>query len=206
MFLRKPSKEVINRYLEEQKALPLTYEPIQGTYDKRIKEDFTDPEFSSYYIDHHREKLGQGWRCFQAAIKALKEWKHFELPWVELYPKNTEVEVDSVVGVLAWNLGFWSLNACRIVYVLNECDDTGDVLRYGFGYGTLPSHVEVGEERFLVEWDRATDCVYYDILSFSRHNHWLVKIGSPVGRYFQQCFASESARRMIECVRTSNFF
>ncbi len=53
--------------------------------------------------------------------------------------------------------------------------------RFGFAYGTLPGHVESGEERFLVEWDRGDDAVWYDILAFSRPNHVLTRLGYPVG-------------------------
>ena len=51
-------------------------------------------------------------------------------------------------------LGLWWLNACRIVYVV---DEAGPVTKFGFAYGTLPGHAGTGEERFLVEWDRASD-------------------------------------------------
>ncbi len=37
--------------------------------------------------------------------------------------------------------GFWSLNACRIVYVV---DDRGAHPRFGFAYGTLTEHGESG--------------------------------------------------------------
>jgi uncharacterized protein (UPF0548 family) len=48
------------------------------------------------------------------------------------------------------NHGFcWSLNPCRVVYVLEETG--GEVERYGFAFGTLPGHSEEGEERFTVE-------------------------------------------------------
>src|SRR5262245_46391050 len=42
------------------------------------------------------------------------------------------------------------------------------VNRHGFASGTLPAHAESGEERFIVEWDRADGGVWYDILAFSR--------------------------------------
>ena len=41
----------------------------------------------------------------------------------------------------------------------------------------VPGHVESGEERFLVEWDRNTDQVWFDILAFSRPRHILTRIG-----------------------------
>ena len=78
---------------------------------------------------------------------------------------------------MARRLGLWWLNACRIVYVV---DEEGPVTRFGFAYGTLPGHAGAGEERFLVEWDRASGEVWYDILAFSRPHVFLSPAGLPV--------------------------
>jgi uncharacterized protein (UPF0548 family) len=67
------------------------------------------------------------------------------------------------VAVVIRHFGFWSLNCCKIVYVI---DDDGPVRRLGFAYGTLPEHAEQGEERFTVEWQRSSDLVSYEIVSF----------------------------------------
>jgi uncharacterized protein (UPF0548 family) len=79
-------------------------------------------------------------------------------------------------------------------------DETGPVCRFGFAYGTLPDHAESGEERFLVEWDRATDAVHYDILAFSRPRHPLARIGYPLTRRTQKRFARDSAAAMRRAV------
>jgi uncharacterized protein (UPF0548 family) len=60
---------------------------------------------------------------------------------------------------LARHYGFWSLNACRVVYVV---DDRGAQPRYGFAYGTLMEHAETGEERFTVELRPKDETVWYD--------------------------------------------
>jgi uncharacterized protein (UPF0548 family) len=87
------------------------------------------------------------------------------------------------------------LSAARVVYVINEA---GPTERFGFAYGTLPDHVETGEERFKVEWDLNDDTVCYDILAFSRPNQRLVKMAAPLARQLQKRFARESMRRMVE--------
>lgn len=94
-------------------------------------------------------------------------------------------------------IGLWWLNACRIVYVV---DESGPITRFGFAYGTLPRHVETGEERFLIEWDRAKNCVWYDILAFSRPNHFLTRLGYPLVRRLQKRFARDSATAMFKTV------
>jgi hypothetical protein len=69
----------------------------------------------------------------------------------------------------------WWLNACKIVYTVDECRP---VSRLGFADGTLPGHVESGEGRLLIKWDRGTDCVWYRILAFSRPSHALNSVGT----------------------------
>ena len=72
--------------------------------------------------------------------------------------------------------GTWSLSAARVVYLVEE---GRPVRRFGFAYGTLPDHVETGEERFTVEWHENDDSVWYDILAFSQPQHPLIKLSSP---------------------------
>jgi uncharacterized protein (UPF0548 family) len=98
------------------------------------------------------------------------------------------------VAVVARSLGLWWLNACRVVYVMGEKD------KFGFAYGTQPGHAESGEERFLVEWDRADGGVWYDILAFSRPRHPLARLGYPWTRWVQRRFARDSGAAMVRAV------
>lgn len=95
-------------------------------------------------------------------------------------------------------LSWWS--ACRVVYVV---DEPGSVSRHGFAYGTLPDHAGTGEERFLVEWDRVTGEVWYDILAFSRPHFVLTRLGYPYLRRLQKRFGKESAAAMLEAAGDS---
>ncbi len=105
-----------------------------------------------------------------------------------------------VVAIVARSMGLWWLNACRIVYVIDEEEP---IRRYGFAYGTLPDHAGSGEERFLIEMDETGD-VWYDILAFSRPHHILARLGYPAVRVVQKRFGRESAVAMIEAVKDSN--
>ena len=109
---------------------------------------------------------------------------------------SDDPEPDQTVGVLARALGLWVLNACRVVYVVEEQQP---ILRFGFGYGTLPEHAESGEERFQVEW-REDDSVWYDILAFSRPNQWCSRIAYPYVRHKQRRFAKDSMLAMKAAV------
>ncbi|MDM7921872.1 MAG: DUF1990 domain-containing protein [Pyrinomonadaceae bacterium] len=146
---------------------------------------------AGYVVDHNREFLGTGNEIFERAKQALREWKMFDLGWVELHRSDTPIEVGRNVAVFVSHLGFFSLNAARIVYVIDEPD------RFGFAYGTLADHVESGEERFSVERDPATGDVWYDLLAFSRPNHLLAKLGYPLTRHFQRRFARDSKTAML---------
>jgi uncharacterized protein (UPF0548 family) len=100
----------------------------------------------------------------------------------------------TVVGVFGRHFGVWSLNACRIVYVIEK--EALLLKRYGFAFGTLPGHVERGEERFTVEWHRADDSVWYEVFAFARPVHPLAKVGLPFVRLIQRRFAAASLRAM----------
>ena len=122
----------------------------------------------------------------------------FRLGWVEAYPPDTPIVVGEIVAVIARAIGLWSLNACRIIYVV---DESVPIRRFGFAYGTLADHVASGEERFLVEWDRATGAVWYDILAFSRPRHFLTRLGYPYMRRTQSRFRKESGAAMVRAAR-----
>ena len=79
-------------------------------------------------------------------------------------------------------------------------EETGTIQRYGFAYGTLADHSECGEERFTVGWHRIDDSVWYDLLAFSRPNHWLARAGYPVSRHLQKRFAEDSKKAMARAV------
>ena len=148
-------------------------------------------------VDHTRIKLGEGEEVFTRAKAALGRWEQFRLGWVEAWPPETPIQTGEVVAVVARRFGLWWLNACRIVYVV---DEAGPVSRFGFAYGTLPDHAGTGEERFLVEWDRASGEVWYDILAFSRPHRLLTRLGYPYMRRLQKRFGRESAAAMLRAV------
>lgn len=113
------------------------------------------------------------------------------------WPEDTPIQKGQVVAVVARILGLWWLNACRIVYVV---DENGPLARFGFAYGTLPGHAGSGEERFLVEWNPADGSVWYDILAFSRPNRFLTRLAYRYLRRVQKRFGPASAAAMVRSV------
>ena len=111
---------------------------------------------------------------------------------------RSPIQAGQVVAVIAWLFGLWWLNACRIVYLVEE---EGPVKRFGFAYGTLPQHAESGEERFSVEWHEQDNAVWYDILAFSRPNQLLARLGYPLVRRAQKRFGRDSAAALLQIVQ-----
>jgi uncharacterized protein (UPF0548 family) len=185
-FVREPSNQAISAFIADQRDRRFSYEAVGAT---------ANIPSCDYTIDHNRIELGAGEETYQRAVENLKCWRQFDLGWTEIVPSNVPVEVGSVVAVKARAFGTWSLNACRIVYLIN--DEESPVRRFGFAYGTLPSHVETGEERFTLEWHKEDDSVWYDILAFSRPRHPLVRMSFPLARLLQRRFVRESMKRMV---------
>ena len=186
MFLvHRPSDEQVREFLASQRDQPFTYAypGVAGELAPR-----------RYTTDHNRIQLGSGAVTYQKAVEAIKRWEMFNIKWLELCWPDAPIEAGSVVAVLAQHLGFWSLNACRIVSVIDEGVETR---RYGFIYGTLPDHAERGEEQFTIEWRRADDSVWYDILAYSKPNALLARLGYPIARLLQKRFARDSSQAML---------
>lgn len=183
-FLKEPSELTISTFIANQRDRAFTYSAVGAT-------NGMPPH--GFIVDHNRIQLGRGVQAYERAVAALKQWQEFDLGWVRIVPENVPLEVGATVAVKAHAFGSWSLNATRIVYLVNE---TSPDERFGFAYGTLPDHVECGEERFLVEFHKEDETVWYDILAFSKPQHPLVKVSYPLGRKLQKRFARDSMERM----------
>ncbi len=190
--LRKPTMGSVRRVLKRQAVLDFSYPAVGATATSQP---------AGYVTDRTRIMLGSGEPIFLAAKAALQRWEHFRLGWVEPWPPETPIQSGEVVAIMAWTAGLWTLNCCRIVYVV---DEAGSITRFGFAYGTLPGHVESGEELFQIEWDQNTNRVWYDILAFSRPNHFLTRLAYPLVRHTQKRFGRDSAAAMFRAVNSAS--
>jgi uncharacterized protein (UPF0548 family) len=191
LSVRKPSVATVGAFLERQKEKSFSYSAVGASRGQPPP---------GYVLDHNRVRLGHGQLTFVQACAALRRWEMFQLGWLKLCWPDAPIKQGTVVAVLAPQCGVWFLNACRIVYVIEE---TGPVERFGFAYGTLPDHVEKGEERFSVEWHHADESVWYDILAFSRPNRVLARLGYWYARRMQKRFARDSLAAMARAVTAS---
>jgi uncharacterized protein (UPF0548 family) len=151
-----------------------------------------------YNFDDNAVRLGCGAEAFARGCAALRAWRMFPAPWTKILPVNAPVREGQTVAMLARAFGLWWLSSCRIVYVV---DETTPVRRYGVAYGTLPAHVEQGEELFSIEW-RADDTVWYRVLAFSRPRFWPVRLAKPLARNLQRKFVRDSKAAMVLAVGT----
>jgi uncharacterized protein (UPF0548 family) len=186
--LSKPSRDDIAKFIALQQPKKFSYPEVGMSRE-------TAP--NGYTVDHNRIQLGQGAETFQRAKHAINQWKMFDMPWLQLCWPESRVEPGVTVAVLASHLGFWSMNACRIAYVV---EDHVPIEKYGFAYGTLPGHAEIGEERFTVEFDSADQSVWYDIYAFSRPGA-LTRLAYPFSRALQKRFADDSKAAMFRAAQ-----
>ena len=110
-MIREPSDDDVARFIASQRDLPFTYAEVGATNARPP---------AGYNVDHNRIQLGSGETTYRSAVDALKNWRHFELGWVGIVPRGVPVEVGATVAVQAKSFWLWSLNACRIVYLINE--------------------------------------------------------------------------------------
>ena len=185
-FLRRPTDKVIADFLEQQRALHLTYAAAGATRG--------DDWPAGFNHDRNSALLGHGADVFEKAVAALRVWRMFPPGWTEILPPNAGQTEGNCVVVVFRIFGVWWLNATRILFTLDESGD-GVKRRIGFAYGTLPGHVERGEERFTVAW-MEDDSVRYELHAFSRPRFWLARLGKPVARALQRRFVKQSLAAM----------
>jgi uncharacterized protein (UPF0548 family) len=183
--LREPSPKTLQDFLARQREAPFSYPEAGSTRNQYLP--------AGYDHDHNRWRIGRGQAAFEAACAALRRWEMFPRPWTRIEAAGAPVAEGTTVAMLARVYGLWWLNACRIVYVL---DELGPVRRFGFAYGTLPAHVERGEELFSVE-HHVDDTVWYELRAFSRPRFWMARLGHPLARGLQRRFQRESRDAMI---------
>ena len=183
--LQRPSPAQIAAALGDCDA-PFGYAEVGATADPdalaRLERD--------YYVDRHRFALGTGRALFDRARAALFAWRQFEIPWLAIHGATPPAAKGQVVATLARVAGIWFLNPCRVVYAEDSA----------FAYGTLPGHVERGEERFAVRFDSVSEQVTYEITAFSRPAALLAKLGLPFARRVQKRVALASGRALAHAL------
>lgn len=191
--LTKPTLSHIADFIAATENLGFSYSNLGATRS----DELSDPELAQYNVDQNRIRIGGGRSDWETAKTAMRSWKMFDIPWVEICRPLTPIRKGENVAILIKHFGFYSLNAARIVYTIDEPN------RFGFAYGTLEDHGESGEERFMVDMDAVSGEVSYDLLAFSTPNHRLARLGYPLTRLLQKRFAEHSKAAMCRAMRSS---
>lgn len=186
----KPDSGTIADFLDSASRTGFSYKEIGATRGEIP---------AGYTVDRNRILLGAGDDVWARAKAAIGAWKMFDIGWARAVPADTPIEVGRDVAVVVSHFGIYSLNAARIVYVLDDDE------RFGFAYGTLEDHGESGEELFLVDRNAETGEVHYSLLAFSRPGHFLTYLGYPAARYLQKEFAKASMAAMLRSAATIGY-
>ncbi len=176
-----PNSTQIQQFLKIESGLDYSYQEVGASQKEEPK---------NYDNDHSSIYLGRGEELWSQAKKVLDHWQQFPKGWTKILPAQAPLEVNQNVAVLFRMWGLWFTNSARIVYVLKEEN------RYGFAYGTLPGHVEKGEECFWIERE-ANGAIYYHIKAFSKPRFWLAKLGYPIARMYQRKFVRDSLNQFV---------
>ena len=185
-LLHAPSPQDIERFVAASRELQLSYAPV-GLVSRTP---------AGFRVDEQTTVIGSGEAAFRRATTALTEWRHFDLGWVQVFPKQAPVVPGSVVAVAVRHLGFWSLNGCRVVSTVGAPGEA----TYGFAYGTLTNHAECGEELFQVSLQPASGDVLYLIRAASKPRAALARLGYPFTRALQARFRRDSARALRRAI------
>ena len=150
-----------------------------------------------YVHDRYRIRLGAGEDVYNRACRGLQQWAMFPRDRAAVFSRTSSLHdgLTMAVAVRCW--GVWLLNPCRVVFVEEE---TGPRRRFAFAYGTLPGHVERGEERFEVLWDQADGSVWFEVNAMSRPANPLMWLVYPLARREQRRFVRHMLQTMLKAV------
>jgi uncharacterized protein (UPF0548 family) len=184
--LGRVSTNTVQAFLEQQTRAGFSYQEIGLT------QEATRP--SGYFLDSTCVIVGKGHDAFFRARAALKRWAMHNSPILQLKPDGVKLEVGLSVCVQVGIAGIFLLNACQVVYVIDQPRS------FGFGYGTLHDHPARGEERFLLE-HQENDDVVLSLFAFSKPSSWLYWLGLPVTRLMQTAFTRTYIQNMKRAVQ-----
>ncbi len=194
LFLRRPTEKEICAALEARKSLSFSYPYVGATRT-------TPPP--GWRINTLELIAGRGRSIREQLVAALFSWKLLAVAGIEVFAVDAQVHTGTDVAILSRHFAIWSLDFCRVIYVLNqEPERHGAILRTGFAYGTLPGHAVRGEEIFSLTWSPATEEVRYEIFSFSKLASPVATLLSPVARAAQKRFALSSLEKAVTIARS----
>src|SRR5690606_6086098 len=157
----RPSEARLARALVDAQAAELTYAEVGETLT------------TSARVRRRAVDLGTGADAFDRAADGLRRWVCHAGIGARLHPAQPPLELGATMVVLLPLGPATVLAPTRIVAVVDEPD------RFGFAYGTLPGHPEIGEESFVVS-RAAADTVRGEVAVVARPVPMLRPVASVV--------------------------
>ena len=198
-FFKKPGPESISEFLVAQKQQQFSYEHVGASRTKAP---------SGYVVDHNRIQLGEGRIVFDRAKNAIKQWKMFNMRVARIIlAGHVPIVEGATVAITVSHLGFWSLNAARIVYTSrNKAQSNGtDSLTV-----RCPTTLKWAKNASPSSFTPADESVWYDLYAFSRPRA-LARLALPLHTSLAETicvrFENRDARavaepeRRTDCVR-----
>lgn len=182
--LFRPSSDALAAFRQAQQSLPFSYAEVGASVGAFP---------AGYNHDRNEVVLGSGRAVFERAVEGLFSWKMFPA-WAEVVPAEFKPVANESFSLLFRLAGLHWKSSGRIVYLVDEADAQTQQ-RLGFAYGTLPGHVEIGEERFTIAW-RRDDTVVYELQAFSRPRYWMAQLAKPLARHWQRRFVRDSQQAL----------
>ncbi len=167
-LLSRPTTGTLARLVDTERAADLTYAEAgatAGAMPDGYRHDHWDTDLGSFTADR-----------FARLADATGHWQVQRGAGLTIYP-GEPVQAGATFALTFRLAAVYVAAAGRIVYVTEEPE------RFGFAYGTLPSHPEQGEEAFHVV--RRGSRLVLEITAFSRPRDLLARLGAPVTRAVQ---------------------
>ncbi len=168
--LRSPNAERLSHFLARERTSPLTYPEVGASFEAELP--------AGYHHVRAGTALGAGDEVWRRACAGIRAWAAHRRAGITVAPADAPIAEGTTVAVITSAGPLHVLAGCRIVRVVDEPD------RFGFAYGTLPSHPEEGEEHFVVTRDD-DGAVRFEVVAFSRPHDLLTKLGGPIPRRMQ---------------------
>ncbi len=181
--VRRPSDTELAELHEEQSQQEVTYEPV-GMVGTRGP--------SGYRRDRAEVSLGARAETFNRAFDALVNWRAHTGAGFGVFPPTTVQDGATVVLYRRVAVGYITV-CCRVVYMITESG------RQGFAYGTLPLHLEEGEQAFVIEQD-ANGHARFVIESLSRPAHPVTRAAYPMTRLMQRAVTRAYLSGLVDAV------
>jgi uncharacterized protein (UPF0548 family) len=188
-LLRPPDDEGVREVLRSIADEPCTHD-CEGVTAKPIER-----APAGYTLDACEAELGRGAGTFARARETIARFEHYPASFSRVVPLEGPLQPGLAFGTVATHLGFASLHPCRVLFVVDE------PRRFGFGLGTLPGHVAIGEETFLVGIGE-DERVRLEVRAVSRPAGLLAWLGRPIMRAYQRRFQREMCAELrLRCSR-----